>query len=333
MAADVVGRLAPFIAAMEPDASEISISDVERSGIGYSRENWTFDAQWRRGDSIEEHRLIMRRDPTGSVLRTDRQTEYSLLKVLEATTIPSPRALWLDAEGKWFDRPSLVMDRIDGECQMFVIEGPDPVSQRLRLAHDCLMLLTSVHGLDWPALGLGPILGFNGNGGATVEVDKWTAEMRDQQMEEDDRLDRLAAWLHDAAPQPQIQVLVHGDFKPGNMLLRDGKIVGLLDWETAHIGDPIEDLGWITNPLRRREHQIQGVWEATQIADRYQEITGLNVDPDELRYWNVFANFKLAVIVLTGMRSYAEGRSDVPYDFPVQLLDLAFQLIEGGHRR
>ena len=326
---ELADRIARFIEAVDPGATEVVITDVHRSEIGYSRENWTFDAAWS-ADGHRMHRpLIMRRDPTGSVLATDRNVEYALLKALEPTPVPSPVARWLDGDGSWFERPSLVMDRIDGECQMFAIEGPEPLDVRLRLASDCLQLLVDVHQLDWRALGLAPLLARGDAGGAAVEAAFWISEMEREQMSEDGRTRELANWLVETAPAPAKQVLVHGDFKPGNMLLRDGRIAGLLDWETAHIGDPVEDLGWITNPLRRREHQIPGHWETTQIVDRYQELTGIDVDRRSLRYWNVLANFKLVVIVLTGMRSFAENRSDRPFDFPTPLVDLAFQLVEG----
>lgn len=322
-------RIAEFIQAVDPDASDPVVTGVRRSDVGYSRENWTFDAEWSAAGCQIRRPLIMRRDPTGSVLATDRNTEYALLKALEPTAIPSPVARWLDGNGSWFGRPSLIMDRIDGDCQMFAIEGPGRLEDRLGLAADCLQLLADVHQLDWQGLGLAPVLDAGRPGGAAREAAYWIAEMEREQMADDPRLRELAGWLTDQAPDPAAQVLVHGDFKPGNMLLRNGAIVALLDWETAHVGDPVEDLGWITNPLRRREHQIPGHWETAQIVDRYQQLTGSQVDRWALRYWNVLANFKLAVIVLTGMRSYAEKRSDRPFDFPTPLVDLAFQLIEG----
>lgn len=324
-------RIARFIAAVEPDAADVAITALQRSDVGWSRENWLFDASWTVGGHREEHRLILRRDPPGSVLRTDRRAEFAVLKALEATPVPSPVARWLDAEGQWFDYPFLVMDRIDGECGMFAIEGPDPLADRLRLAGDCAALLASLHTLDWDGCGLGLALG-GGDGapGAARETAHWTAVLRREQMEEDPRLWQLAGWLADHAPLPQAVTLVHGDFKPGNMLLRDGRIVALLDWETAHLGDPVEDVGWVTNPLRRREHQIPGHWETAQIVGRWEKLTGFVASPADVRYWNVLANFKLAVIVLTGMRSFAEGRSEQPFDHPTQVVDLAFQIIEGG---
>lgn len=327
----LAARIADFIGQMEPGRPAPAVTGLRRSDIGYSRENWMFEAEWSSGGRRTGQPLIMRRDPTGSVLATDRNTEFAVLKALGPTAIPSPTARWLDGDGSWFGRPSLIMDRVDGECQMFAIEGPGSLDDRLRLAGDCLELLAAVHLLDWRAAGLGPILGGGGGGaaGAAKEVAHWISEMEREQMAEDGRLRQLARWLTEQAPPPTAQVLVHGDFKPGNMLLCDGRIVALLDWETAHIGDPIEDLGWITNPLRRREHQIPGHWETDRIVGRYEELTGWAVDRRALRFWNVLANFKLAVIVLTGMRSFAENRSDRPFDFPTPLVDLAFQLIKG----
>ena len=61
----------------------------------------------------------------------------------------------------------------------------------------------------------------------------------------------------------QLHVLIDGD-----------NVVVMLDWETAHLGDPLEDIGWVTNPLRAREHQIPGVWERAQLCRYYESITG-----------------------------------------------------------
>ena len=319
-------RLEEFIRAHEQEASRVEVSGLRRADVGYSRENWTFDARWSAGGQEGGAALIMRRDPEGSVLVTDRRVEYALLRALEGTDLPAPRARWLDGDGTWFGRPSLVMDRIEGECRMFAIEGPDPLEDRLRLAHDCLELLAAVHRVDWRSAGLGALLPGGDRPGAATEVAHWERELRAHQMEDEPRLDEVVTWLRANAPEPQAAVLVHGDFKPGNMLLREGAIVALLDWETAHIGDPVEDVGWITNPLRHREHQIPGRWEREQIVARYEELTGFTVGGEQLRFWNVLANFKLVVIVLTGIRSHAEGRSDRSFGPPTALVDLARRL-------
>ncbi len=99
-------------------------------------------------------------------------------------------------------------------------------------------------------------------------------------------------------------------------LAEDGpcpRIVALLDWELAHLGDPMEDLGWITQPLRTREHLIDGAWEREQLFARYERATGRAVDLDAVRWWNVFSSFKTAVMQTSGLRSFVEGRCDEPY--------------------
>jgi aminoglycoside phosphotransferase (APT) family kinase protein len=110
--------------------------------------------------------------------------------------------------------------------------------------------------------------------------------------------------------------LVHGDFKPGNTLIENAELAAVLDWETAHLGDPIEDLGWVTNPLRASEHQIPGRWEVGQMVNHYRVNSGRHIDPDCLRWWGVFGNFKLLTIWLTGLRAFLTGIADRPLGSP-----------------
>ena len=65
------------------------------------------------------------------------------------------------------------------------------------------------------------------------------------------------------------------------------KMRAILDWEMAHLGDPLEDLGWVTNPMRRTEHQIPGAWETEQMLDYYAASTGRDVSRARVRWWRV----------------------------------------------
>ena len=106
------------------------------------------------------------------------------------------------------------------------------------------------------------------------------------------------------------------------MLLRRRRCHGRLDWETAHLGDPHEDLGWVTNPLRAYEHSIAGAWEAGDFLQRWSERTGIAVDAERVHWWRVLANVKLTVIVLTGIHSFLDKRSDRVFPNPVALFPL-----------
>ena len=107
----------------------------------------------------------------------------------------------------------------------------------------------------------------------------------------------------------------------------------MLDWETAHLGDPLEDLGWITNPVRSKEHQIAGRWERADIVAAYCAATGISVDEEELTWWNVFSCWKLAVIVLTGAHAFVSGTFDRVYQSPTWLVRAMLRMTVSGEAR
>ncbi|MDH4075699.1 MAG: phosphotransferase family protein, partial [Acidimicrobiia bacterium] len=308
---DILHQLQRFLTAQPNVAAPPRIEGVERVGVGRSRENWLFDAVWPNG-TVEP--LIVRRDPPGGLLETSRATEFAVLRALEATSVPAPRVRWLDADGSELGRPSLVMVREPGEVDYFVVNGDRPLAERVDLAQRFCDLLATLHTADWAAAGLGAVLQDPGPEAARAELDGWTTILRRDQLEPWPELEVARRWLAAAAPRSGRTVVVHGDFKPGNVLVDDGdRLVALLDWELAHLGDPMEDLGWITQPLRLREHLIPGAWERADLFARYEAATGIPVDPDAVAWWNVLASYKTAVMQISGLRSFREGRSDEPY--------------------
>jgi aminoglycoside phosphotransferase (APT) family kinase protein len=260
----------------------------------------------------------------------DRDVEFRVLKALEATPIPTPAVHWADPTGQWLGTPSLVMQRIDGDCDWHALNSSAPLASRLELAHAFLGLLTDIQAVDWQTVGLGEILADPGREAAKVALEHWEAELRRVQLEPVPELEIVLSWLRSHARPSERTVLVHGDFKPGNALMRGGAITAMLDWETAHLGDPLEDLGWVTNPVRREEHQISGAWERAQIIDAYTRLTGTEVDHDALTWWNIFACWKLAIIVLTGLNAFVDGRFERAYQYPGWLIRQMFRLMEAS---
>ena len=275
----------------------VEIGDITRTSAGFSRENWVFDATWNG----RRHELIARRDPVGSVLDTDRKTETTVLAAMAHTDVPVPVLRWVDLDGRRLGRPALIMDVVPGVCDGLVLNGALPLEDRASIARSMYDHLARIHQADWRALGLGEALTDPGDKAALAAVDDWESQLRDVQLD------------------PERTVLVHGDFKPGNVLLDGHDVAAVLDWETAHLGDPHEDLGWVTNPLRAAEHRIAGVWEPRHLLDRWSETTGWTVDADAVRWWQVLANVKLSVIVLRGVRAFVDGRLDRMFHSPVHL--------------
>ena len=298
----------------EEAGEPVAFGEVRRTSAGFSRENWVVDASW----GGVEHQLIVRRDPVGSVLNTDRAVEVVVLRALGPTDIPAPRLRWADLEGSRLGRPALVMDRAPGICDGFVLNGNRPLEERVDLAHRLYDVLAALHLLDVDAIALPD----PGRAAAIVAAEHWQHELHAIELDPQPELAFAFSWLREHAPINEHTVLVHGDFKPGNALLEGDEWSALLDWETAHLGDPHEDLGWVTNPLRQGEHRIAGAWEPADLLARWSARTGWSVDPDALRWWQVLANVKLAVIVLTGVRAFVDGRLHRLHQSPVRIYDL-----------
>jgi aminoglycoside phosphotransferase (APT) family kinase protein len=293
----------------------VVIGEIHRTSAGFSRENWVFDATW----SGQRHELIARRDPTGSVLDTDRKVETAVLAAMAHTNVPVPALRWVDLDGARLGRPSLIMDIVPGICDGFVLNGTLPLAQRLDIGQRMYDHLAHIHQVDWQALGLGKILDDPGDKAALAAVDDWERQLREVQLDPEPELTYVIAWLRANAPTNERTVLVHGDFKPGNVLLAGDDVSAVLDWETAHLGDPHEDLGWVTNPLRQGEHRIPDVWEPQHLLDRWSATTGWEVDPAAVKWWQVLANVKLSVIVLRGLHEFVDGKLDRMYHSPVRL--------------
>jgi len=309
----ICDRLQAFVSA-QAGGSGAMIVDLRRIGVGRSRENWVFDlvTPCRDGDERREP-LILRSDPDGGLVDTSRAVEFAVLRALETSPLPTPQARWLDATGEWLGSPSLIMRREPGTCDYRVVNGERPLDGRRELAREFCGLLAQVHAVDWRALGLGDVLSDPGERAALAELQRWEQILRQDQLEAHPELDLAIDWLRANARPSRRTVLVHADFKPGNILLDGDRVSALLDWELAHLGDPLEDLGWVTQPLRAHEHLIKDAWTQQDLVEHYRTVTGTQVDETELAWWVTFSSFKTAVMQVSGLRAFLEGRSDEPY--------------------
>lgn len=313
----VTGRLRDFLAARIPGAEDLAVTGLRRSGAGSSRENWPFDVTWRHAGNTEQRALLLRRDPPSAVVDTGRATEFALLKALEPTPIPAPAAHWLDDSGDELLRPSMIVDRYPGRAHRAVLREKNPLhltpDARRELAARLCELLAGVHRVDVDEAGIREVLPAPRPSPAEYELDRWQHNLEHAELEPQPALRWTVRWLREhLPPPPEREVLVHGDFRPANVLVHDGAAQVLLDWELARLGDPLDDLGWYCAPLYAAEHFIPGVWEQRDFLRRYTELTGIPVDPAALRFWQVLAMFRLAVIALQGIRIFCAGESDRP---------------------
>lgn len=297
---------------------DVAVSSLSRIPGGASRETWSLDARWLDNGSEVSRGFIFRRDPDASLLVTDRDVEFRVMDAVAAHGVPVPRMHWLETDGTWLDRPFFVMERIDG-CETSptkVLMDPRFFPARDRLAGEFVDILARIHALDWRAAGL-EFLGAASEGDCALkEIQKWEAVVDRDALEPQPVLRAAFCWLRRSLPAPaQRIVLVHADYRTGNFLCTpEGEIKGVLDWEMTHLGDPLEDVAWACiRPWRwLGDEKIGGLMDRADFYRRYTEASGIEVNEDAVRFWEVLGNVKLAAIFITGARSFCDGRTHSP---------------------
>ena len=211
------------------------------------------------------------------------------------------------------------MERIDG-CETsptIVLMDPRFYPARERIGEQFVAVLERIHAIDAndPDLAfLGPVP--TPESCAATEIDRWDEILARDALEPQPVLRGALSWLRRNLPPPaQRVVLVHADYRTGNYLCSpEGEITGMLDWEMAHLGDPMEDVGWACiRPWRwLGNEQVGGLMEREQFYRMYTEATGIDVNEEAVRFWEVLGNLKLAAIFVTGGRSFCDGRTRSP---------------------
>lgn len=317
-------RIAAYLGSRLPGARDVSVRGLYRIPGGASRETWSFDATWSDAAGAQAQGFILRRDPEASLLVTARDVEYDVYRAFAQTTVPVPRVYWVESDPAVLERPFFVMERIDG-CGTdgaALVSRPDDAARRA-IARRKFEILGAIHRADTAALKL---LSLDPAGPPRPEecaaraLRHWEQIIDAEALTPEPVLRLAIAWLRQHPPPPAQRVVVcHGDYRTGNFLYSADDIRGVLDWEMAHLGDPLEDLAWtcllnwrLTPTAGVRGDRIGGIARREEAFATYEAASGVRVDPAALHWWDVFSHVKAVGIWLTGGRSFVDGRTHEP---------------------
>jgi aminoglycoside phosphotransferase (APT) family kinase protein len=268
----------------------VEVSGLRRCSGGASRETWALDATDARG---RVHELILRRDPEGQASAENRAAEYAVIAAADRAGVPVPpvRALLGPDDGLG---AGFVMDRVEGETiPRRILRDAEYDTARTRLARESGMIAARIHSVDTEALPALPVMG------AREQIAQQRSYL-DAFGEPHPALELGLRWLDDHAPTaPPRPALVHGDFRNGNFIVGADGIRAVLDWELAHLGDPIEDLGWLCVKSWRfgnADQIVGGFGSLDQLIDAYVDAGGTKVSEDDVRFWVVLGTLKWGVI-------------------------------------
>ena len=309
-------------------AGEFEISEETWFTGGVSKIQMGFTLRWNdplRGPARD--RLVVRMDPAESSNTTSRLREYELLGAFDGV-VPVPRVFWLDPDGRWFPEPALLYAYAPGVTRprttgtgkvsgLGTVFGPE---LRKLLAPQFIAHLAAIHTLDVsnrtftsmdrPALG-------------STQSALWQLN-RARRLWEEDRgedfplMEVAANWLARNLPTLDRASVVHGDYRSGNFLFDEasGEINAWLDWERGHIGDRHRDLAWTTQSTMGhysedgKTYFVCGLVPQDEFYRRYEEASGLSVDPERLVFYQILNCYQIIVsAIATAYRIARLGKS------------------------
>lgn len=302
-AASLETRLAAFIGAQEPGAANVVITNVTPISGGNARRAHAFDATMDVKGRPRTLPCIMLAKTERGQLETDLETEFRVLRALDDTNVPAPPALWVDLTGAHLGSPTLIMARIGGTSNIKALLAAEPAAANRAITEDLAAAAAKLHLLDWRGKNLGTLKAPGNN--ALEQVSYWENLFLKNRMEPLPAMVAAFHWLKAHAPQAERIVLLHGDFRFGNFLYEGARITALLDWEMAHLGDPMEDIAWAYRPLWSPARHMS----LEDFAALYTKHSGIPAPAENLRFYRLFSEIKHAVISLNAARAFADGKA------------------------
>lgn len=315
---DFEKRAIAYLSGKLPKAKELRLSEVERIAVGWSHETWLFDLHYAEERQAVTLPLCLRRDPGNALLRelSDLREQYQVLKCLESTTLPSPKAYWFEDDPDILGSPFLVMEKIIGSCPSpWGSKGREyyaAASERGVLPASFTETLASLHTLDWESAGLG-FLGVpeTGEGFARREISKWKTLIESSNHPPEPILSDLMGYLESNIPATSHRSLVHGAYRTGNLLIHEDKISAVLDWELQVIGDPLYDVAYVLSDLNREGTDLlSNLVKRDLFFEQYERLTGIEINEDVCKYYNALYAMRSVAFWMSASGLYAEGKSD-----------------------
>ena len=295
--AELASSLAALADQLAPGGG--AIEGLTRLSGGASLETWSFD--------IAGQGFVLRREPIGygrAATKAGLSVEAELMRLAAAAGAPSPRVrLTLRPEhglGEGF-----IMDRVEGETiAKRLLRDEAYAAVRPTLARRFGELLAAIHAIPATAAPALRVAGAQERLGEVVEIYETSGSGRPV-------FELAIQWLRQHMPEPTTPKLVHGDFRTGNLIVGPEGVRAILDWEVAHLGDPMEYLGWVcVNSLRFVEinKPVGGFGQRQALFEGYQAVSGHQVEPGTVRWWQTLGSLSWgASCALIGVDDHAKG--------------------------
>ncbi len=273
--------------------------------------------------------VILRRPPAGHKAKSahDMRREYDVQRLLKPVFDRVPAMVAFCDDQSVIGSEFYVMERLDGRILRRNLPAGLTLSKdkARALGRAFVELLVDLHRVDVVGTGLARF--GRGDGYVARQVSGWSDRYRRARTKNVGSFEKVMAWLHEHQPADRAQCLIHNDYRLDNIVLdhKDPlRVIGVLDWEMATVGDPLMDLGsalayWIEaddNPIfrlfRRQPSHVPGMLTRAEIVSYYGDLTGHVATPAQWIFYEVFGLFRLAVIAQQVYARYYHGQTTNP---------------------
>jgi aminoglycoside phosphotransferase (APT) family kinase protein len=299
------------------------ISKISALTGGFSKEQFAFELDWHApGGESRVERLVLRITPAASAAETHRLREFQLMGALQgAVPVPVPR--WIDPEGEIFGQACLICSFCEGVTKppgetVAGMRTSFPPEYRLALAPQFIRHLANLANVDWRRHDLSafdaPQEG--STDGVLQHINWWERVWAEDSVAAEPLLTLVAHWLRANAPPVDKVSIVHGDYRAGNFLFspETRQITAILDWELAFLGDRHADLAYVIDPLfsersETGETLVCGLCTRGEFLEEYAKMSGMPVDAERLRYYEILMAWRNSVIAIGGGSRCAAGQT------------------------
>lgn len=292
---------------------------ARRVSNGFSYETWLVDIL----QDTDLTTIVVRREPlSGPLAPYDVLRESVILNAVTHSGVPAPQVLAAVEDSDVLGSPFVVMQFVNGDVPDYRSLPDDPrwstEASRREMAEQFLSVLAAVHRVPWRGTPLESVLGASLTDppikGSIGSIQSRLAALTGSRWRLPAAFIDAGRWLDTNAPPLQVAdaVLVHGDYKVGNFIWRDGQIRALLDWEMAAIGDPLMDLGYACHPIMRSRNPelMAGLLPVDEFISIYEHHSGLKVDRRRLDYFIIFALYFHEYTALSSVMTLADNGGD-----------------------
>ena len=303
-------RLAAHIAA-RAGAAATHIEAIERLVGGAIQENWGLAVAVEGGPHASRHAWVLRTTAPAPVAASRPQAqEFALLCAAHGAGVLVPEPLWHCGDVAVIGRPFTVMRRLAGTAVApRVVKAVAAAGAGAALARQLGAELAKIHAIVPPRPDLAFLEPPQGSA-ATAAIADYRAYL-DGCRAPHPALEWGLRWLERQAPPPGETVLVHRDYRTGNYIVGDdGALAGILDWEFAGWGAPLEDIGWFCAKCWRfgaTDLAAGGIAARAPFYAGYEDASGRRIERDGVHYWEVMAHVRWAVIALQQGERHVSG--------------------------